>query len=531
LIPPRACVRCLLRTSRNLLLPGLLRISERTANKRPVTRLIAGVVALLLTTVGAAPPAPPLGFPELYKSIKPSVVYILTTLPSGRASGSGFVYDSDASETIIATAAHVVANAVRVEVVLDSDISKRVSAKILQNDAKRDVAFLSIPVGNRKPLRMADRDQIVEGTTIAAIGYPRAATVFETMSGDDLRPSVHMGIISAVRVNGELIQIDAQTDHGDSGGPIVDTKTGRVIGIVRGALLDPTYLAAGVQQALPGTGFAASSTVVYGVRNGLISATKTATATPSSATASGSNSEYRVAFIMPSVTPTAAMNPTMVTVITELMGFYTRFRSHFTADNSLYAIAGPGNILTLDATQLRTVCDNLHVNGVMLPTYNMSFKDSVLKTEAGFYVEDCSGVPYYGRVVRTAHDRTPRLTNDVLITAGNDAIDQNLKQFDEYRDTHRDTWMALLKSGAPVDSPAKHVLATMILSDGQYRVAHLNPIGTGAKAGLKEGDLISAVDGKPIEPGTLTWELALAIDTATTVEVKRPDGTITITLR
>jgi S1-C subfamily serine protease len=502
-----------------------LGIGPAVANRRLVRRTIAGVIALILSTLGAAPPAAPPGFPELYKSIKPSVVYILATSAGGAAaSGSGFVYDSDATETIVVTAAHVVAGAQHVDVVLDSDKSKRIPAKILQNDAKRDVTFLSIAVGNRRPLKLADRDQITEGTSVAAIGYPRASFAM----GDELRPTVHLGIVSAVRLNGEVIQVDAATDHGDSGGPIVDTKTGRVIGIVRGAMADPTYLVKGLERDLPGSTVAAAAPVIYGVRNNLISVAQSPAPGTGAATA-GSGAEYRMGYVTPSLSIPAGATNTPVT-LAEYSLFQTRVRSHFTSDNSLYAIPANASLLFADPATLRTTCTDLKVNGIIYPTTNWSLINGELKTIAGFYAEDCNGVPFYGRVVRMKREHVDRLTAAVLNDAMNAAIDQNLSMFDTFREEHHDSWLAMIKSGAPADVASNHVLAILTFTDGKYRVVHLNPVGLGAKAGLREGDLISSVDGAPIEAGTLTWELAMALDAAHQIEVKRPDGTITINL-
>jgi hypothetical protein len=484
----------------------------------------AAYLALLFLTLGAAsPPAAPADFPDVYRLVKPSVVFVLSWQAGGAlASGSGFIYDSDATQSIIVTAAHVIANEQHVDVILDSDKSKRYAAKVLESDLKRDVAFLSIPVANRKPLRLADRDQIIEGTTVASVGYPQASVVYERLGSDALRPTVHLGIISAVRINGEVIQFDAATDHGDSGGPVIDSKTGRVIGIVRGSLLDPTYAAHGIVQVLPGTSLATSSTVIYGVRNGLITSAQPSPS-PGVVANVGEGGAYRVGF---------AVVPTLPITIPLMQTYWTKYRTHFTADNALYAIpiSAPTSIFG-DDTQRRTVCDDQRLNALLNPIVTWSFKDGTLNAVAGMLIEDCAGVPYYGHVVRGARNRLRGVTLPVLNDLEFGLIADLLKDFDTYRAAHQDTWLTLLKTGAGLGSPADHVLATIAISDGEYRIRNLSASGLGVKVGLKEGDLIATIDGQPIPPGSLYQEVSLLLDTARTVDVKRPEGTVSIKLR
>ena len=78
---------------------------------------------------------------------------------------------------------------------------------------------------------------------------------------------VHVGIVSAVRLNGEIIQFDAPTDHGDSGGPVIDRATGAVMAIVTGALLDTHYSSRGIEQALPGSNYGMSVATIEQVMN------------------------------------------------------------------------------------------------------------------------------------------------------------------------------------------------------------------------------------------------------------------------
>jgi hypothetical protein len=72
---------------------------------------------------------------------------------------------------------------------------------------------------------------IREGQPIAVAGYPYASLKFFEVA-NELKPSVHEGIISAVRLSGSIVEYSATTDHGNSGGPVFDTDSGYFIGVV-----------------------------------------------------------------------------------------------------------------------------------------------------------------------------------------------------------------------------------------------------------------------------------------------------------
>lgn len=472
-------------------------------------------------------------FASVYQTVKPSVVYIVVATSAGAQSGSGFVYDSDSAHSIIVTADHVIAGGQKIDVIFDSNAQRRYHATVLQHDRKRDVAFLDVPVGQRKALRLMDRPSITEGNPIAVVGYPRAVKAFEDVVGDDLRPSVHGGMISAVRLNGEIIQIDAETDHGDSGGPVIDAKSGQVVGIVRGTLLDTSYAARGLEKPLPGSAFAVSSTTLYAVRNGVDSSTTASANTPGSSasttnTSSNGSAAYRVAFVTPSST-----NAT-VTAIDNL--FTQRIREHFTSDNTFYAIPAAGFSYGADSSAISTYCDDRRVNAVVVPFYQFR-ADAALAGNAGvtigMLVTDCYGIPFFTMQRSKSESRmfSNRVPAREVIDMGNDLIDQVLSQFDTYRVAHAAAWQNLLKKGEAVDpgSASSPMGVAVAVQDRQYRVVHLRDGGRAVKAGLRIGDILKTVDGTPIDPKTTGFQLDQMIESAHAVEVERPEGKATIT--
>lgn len=491
-------------------------------------RIFLGAVALCSLVFSMPPKAVSASFSDVYRRVKPSVVYIVVATADGAQSGSGFIYDSNASRSIIVTADHVVAGGQRIDVILDSDVSKRYRATLLEHDRKRDVAFLEIPVGHRSPLRLAERPDIAEGNSIAVVGYPRAAKIFERLEGDDLRPSVHEGIVSAVRLNGAIIQFDAQVDHGDSGGPVVDVTSGKVVAIVLGGLLDRSYILAGLEKPLPGSAYGASSPTIYAVRNGL--AEDTASESHSAAPSTQNSASYRVAFASPEGSNS---------IVQAMMDVFTqRIREHFTGTNVFYAIPASNMAYGSDSSKLQAFCDDLRVNALVLPFYNWQSDITIYggaTVTTGLVITDCYGVPFYAAQRSKSESRffANRSVEREVIDMGNDLIDRMLSDFNTYRETRSADWENLLRYGIAADpkSVSDRVLVGVIAQDKQYRVKYLRPEGLGQKAGLAEGDIIYSIDGQPPNASDTGFQVAQKLESATTVVVRRPDGDITITIR
>lgn len=147
--------------------------------------------------------------------------------------GSGFIFSSDG---LILTNAHVVEDATKVSVTLtDGRIFK---AEVKGTDEIVDIAVLKIVSGERdnaslKNLPVAelgDSDELEVGQIVIAVGTPGG-----------LDNTVTMGIVSGLERSStvvgiphkkvDYIQTDAAINLGNSGGPLVDVETGKVIGI------------------------------------------------------------------------------------------------------------------------------------------------------------------------------------------------------------------------------------------------------------------------------------------------------------
>ena len=215
-----------------------------------------GSGTLAAGTVIAHPPsraAHALSPEAIYRNDAPGVVVITDTQTQNvqemRVLGSGFVIDKAGD---IVTNEHVVANGSDVTVGFSAGATY--SAKVLGTDASTDLAVIRVdaPRSALHPLRLADSDQVQVGDTVYAIGNPFG-----------LDRTMTAGIVSALgreirAPNGlsipKAIQTDAAINHGNSGGPLLDTR-GAVIGI-------NDQIESGAVDGNVGVGFAVASNTI-----------------------------------------------------------------------------------------------------------------------------------------------------------------------------------------------------------------------------------------------------------------------------
>ena len=167
---------------------------------------------------------------ETAKKVLPSTVTVSSKLTDGNGVGTGEVLDNQGH---ILTNNHVVSTngtqqSSRVEVRLH-DGSIRV-AKIVGTDVTSDLAVIKIdPSGlELKPITFGDSSKVVPGETVVALGSPH-----------NLQDTVTAGVISNTDRAAEaekdgvyipMIQTDAPVNHGNSGGPLVNSN-GALVGI------------------------------------------------------------------------------------------------------------------------------------------------------------------------------------------------------------------------------------------------------------------------------------------------------------
>ena len=491
--------------------------------------LLSLVLGLALLGAGTPAPSAPSDLSSIVATAKPAVVFIVALGPSGTQSGSGFVIASSASETTVVTANHVVEGETQVDVIFDSNERERYTARIIKRDHLRDVAVLSVNIGNRPILKLAPIESIREGMNIALIGYPMATIAFKKINGDALRPSIHGGIVSAIRLNGELVQFDAATYHGDSGAPILDARTGNVIAIVHGAELDPSYVARGLEQALPGSAFGPSSATIAAVFNGA----STAAATAAAGTPARSSSAYRLGyFLAPSGNATGLAKDIDDAFRSKVVD---RIPSVFTEHNEIYLIP-----IKLTKREFQSVsalsgkCEDDNVDGVIMPTYTWSYSSQAARVGVALDIADCHGFTYYSEKKEKTENpafahRTPA---EEMVDMGNDLVDRLLADFSTYREQHLGAWKSLTSVGLAIDpaTPGRYAMMFFRKVPDGIRVVDVVPNGPAERAGLRVDDIIASVDGNPAASMSTDDFAKLLDNPSVTFTVLRPGGPVSIVL-
>jgi serine protease Do len=238
-------------------------------------RTLVGLVLLL--GAAAAPALHAATLPDVIDKVRPSVVAIGTYQPSGsprqRFSGTGFVVDNG---HLVVTNHHVVPEK------LDAQRNEQLAvfsgrgrkarfhaAKVLATDAVHDLAllYISTPL---PALRLAEDQTVREGTEVAFTGFPIGMAL-------GLYPVTHRGIVSAIspmappqlgakvltatmiramRDPYDVLQLDATAYPGNSGSPVYEQNTGKVVGVINSVLVKSGKEAAiekpsGISYAIP----------------------------------------------------------------------------------------------------------------------------------------------------------------------------------------------------------------------------------------------------------------------------------------
>lgn len=145
---------------------------------------------------------------EVFRSARDGVAVVST----GSGLGSAFVVAQQNGMTYLATNAHVVdgSDEVRLKWVDGSSDRARVVARGSSEAPTSDLALLAVEGQRGKVLRMRDQTSAV-GQEVFVIGAPKG-----------LEFSLSRGVVSSLRGNDQILQIDAAVNPGNSGGPVLD---------------------------------------------------------------------------------------------------------------------------------------------------------------------------------------------------------------------------------------------------------------------------------------------------------------------
>lgn len=243
-------------------------------------RCFCGLLLLALVGVLLPEAATAADVPSLIRASKPSVVLVgtfsETDSPRFQFRGTGFAVGHGLQ---IVTSAHVLPasgelaeSGRRLGVLVQrSGQWDFTAAEVSRTDANHDLAVLKIQGAPIPPLSLADGDVLGEGTEVLLLGFPL---------GNVLGFSVvtHRGMISAVvqsvppaaasqqltartilalrSGSFDILQLDAVAYPGNSGGPLLETASGRVAGVLMGGVIKGAREAAlsapsGISYAVP----------------------------------------------------------------------------------------------------------------------------------------------------------------------------------------------------------------------------------------------------------------------------------------
>ncbi len=199
--------------------------------------------------------------PTTIVKVKPSIVAIGTynrlASPTSKLLGTGFIVGDG---RLVATNAHVIRISMKqkqkeklvVFVGQGTNVDMR-EATIEKIDDAHDIAVVKIAGAPIKPLSLS-KQQVKEGELFAFTGYPIGAVL-------GLHPVTHRGIISSIPPSAtpaantkslsikqikalknlyNVYQLDATAYPGNSGSPLYDPKTGKVVAIINKVLIKST---------------------------------------------------------------------------------------------------------------------------------------------------------------------------------------------------------------------------------------------------------------------------------------------------
>lgn len=154
-----------------------------------------------------------------------SVVLLKGVTENGTVQGSGFLISSDGR---IATNLHVIRDMKSGSARLSSgDIYD--GLMVVAFDDRKDIAIVKVTGFDLPVIDLGDSNEVRPGEPVMAIGNP-----------EGLQGTVTAGVVSAIRDDPfsggyKVIQTDAASNPGNSGGPLVNSK-GQVIGVVTSKL-------------------------------------------------------------------------------------------------------------------------------------------------------------------------------------------------------------------------------------------------------------------------------------------------------
>ena len=227
------------------------------AHKGKFPFLRPGCVALLCLSLIA-----PLGaasLPDIIDQIRPSIVGVGTAYPPRQPNRKGAPVSYRGTGFVVGNGRQVITNAHVVPDQLDTEHNqylavfagrgakaRALTARVVHTDVEHDLALLEIEGAKLPAMQLGDSASVREGQDVAFTGFPIGMVL-------GLYPVTHRGIVAAItpmarpvenartlnavqlkrlRNLFDAFQLDATAYPGNSGSPVFESGTGRVIGVL-----------------------------------------------------------------------------------------------------------------------------------------------------------------------------------------------------------------------------------------------------------------------------------------------------------
>lgn len=239
---------------------------------------------VVLLALSLSPLASAASLPDVIDEIRPSIVAIGTAYPPRQPNRKGDPVSYLGTGFVVGDGLHVVTNAHVIPSKLDTDNKQSLAvfsgrgakatahtAVVVLSDPVHDLALLQIRGEPLPAMVLGDSDRVREGQEVAFTGYPIGIVL-------GLYPVTHRGIVAAItpmtrpmenarnlnavqlkrlRNPFDAFQLDAIAYPGNSGSPVYEITTGRVLGVLNSVFVKETKESllerpSGISYAIPG---------------------------------------------------------------------------------------------------------------------------------------------------------------------------------------------------------------------------------------------------------------------------------------
>lgn len=202
------------------------KINTPTPITSPITNPINNPTPLAKTEISSNSP-----IATILESALPAVGMVLVKTSANKiSSGSGFMVTNDG---LFVTNCHVIEDWQEIAVKLNNS-EKIYLVDAVNCDTKKDLAVLRFrEAGNYPILDLEENFTASLGDDVVILGYPLGTKL-------GVEVTLSTGIISSTRniSNVSMLQTNAAINHGNSGGPMISRRSGKVIGIVTAKVRD-----------------------------------------------------------------------------------------------------------------------------------------------------------------------------------------------------------------------------------------------------------------------------------------------------